>query len=163
MYEWITPKSKNQTPMRQAFLLAHDVLVPWIEQHPQSYPPTVINITDGQANDCTYQELMEAANAIRQLHTADGNVLLFNIHISDSSANPIYFPCTKDELASADEYAEILFDISSDLPGNYNKPIAEFTKKELIGAYTAMVVNAPITKLIALLNIGTNTLQINPS
>jgi uncharacterized protein YegL len=161
--QWIKPKATGLTPMRQAYQLAHDILVQWIHQYPQSYPPAVINITDGEANDCSEDELLQAAGALRELHTDDGNVLVFNIHISDSTIEPIYFPCTKNELPSDDEYAKLMFDMSSDLPGNYNKAVAEITQKDLIGAYTAIVVNAPISRLISLLNIGTNTNVIDHS
>ena len=157
IYYWIDPKAAKQTPMRQAFLLAHDILVQWIHENPTSYPPTVINITDGQATDCTRSELYEAAGAVQNLFTEDGNVIAFNIHVSNSADNPVYFPCIKSELPQDDKFASLLFDISSDLPSHYNHSIAKLTQKDLIGSYTAMVINAPISKLISLLNIGTNT------
>lgn len=163
VFEWVEPKSVFRTPMLQAFRLAHDLLVQWIHEHPESYPPTVINITDGMATDGSPDELLDAANSLRELHTEDGNVLVFNIHTSNSADNSVFFPCTKSELVEQDEYAALLFDMSSDLPSNYNKHISNFTKKDIVGAYTAMVVNAPISKMISLLNVGTNTNAIKHS
>jgi hypothetical protein len=45
---WFEPTAKGTTPMGQALSLAHHVLEGWVGRHPNSYPPIVINITDGK-------------------------------------------------------------------------------------------------------------------
>ncbi|MCS6795201.1 MAG: hypothetical protein NZ516_04510 [Raineya sp.] len=156
IYRWIAPQASHRTPMRDAFLLARDILVQWVSQYSQSYPPMVINISDGAATDTTREELLQVAQEIQSLATEDGNALIFNIQVSDKTQEAIYFPCKKEELPQ-DEWVHLLFDMSSDLPENYNQSIAQFTGRDLMGSYTALVVNAPLSKLISLLNIGTNT------
>lgn len=48
---WFEEVSNNGTPMCRAIGMAHDSISQWIGAHPDSYPPTVINVCDGQAND----------------------------------------------------------------------------------------------------------------
>jgi len=159
IYQWVRPCASQLTPMNAAFLLAHDLLVQWIDKYPQSYPPTVIHITDGAATDSTEKQLLQSSQKLRSLATEDGETILFNIHITNSTENPIYFPCKKEDLTHGDQYTHLMFDLSSDLPPIYNTGIAHFTQKDIKGSYTALVVNAPMSQLISLLNIGTNTNQ----
>ena len=48
---WLEPVMDNGTPMGEAFNMAHQLLQTWIANHPDSYPPIVINITDGEYNN----------------------------------------------------------------------------------------------------------------
>src|SRR5437588_3876040 len=48
---WFEPVANGGTPMCQAFTRAHSILQAWIGQHAASFPPIVINITDGEATD----------------------------------------------------------------------------------------------------------------
>ncbi len=107
---WFDPDAHGATPMCQAFVLAHDILSRWIQQHPDSFPPIVINITDGEATDG--DPTKPAAN-LAGLATSDGPLLLFNIHLSSKGAQPIEFPATPEQLP--DEYARLMFAISSEL------------------------------------------------
>lgn len=56
------------------------------------------------------------------MFTNDGNVLLFNIHISSNSANSVTFPIGKQEIVG-DSIGADLFDMSSLLPARYNADI----------------------------------------
>lgn len=48
---WFEPMANGQTPMCAALELASDLLAEWVSANRMSYPPTIINLTDGQAND----------------------------------------------------------------------------------------------------------------
>ena len=112
---WLTPKASNTTPMTEAFELAYQVVEKSCSEHTESFPPIVINITDGVPND--YESTKDAANKIMELHTKDGNALVFNVHIADSGKE-ISFPnsTVQFEKEPYAEYAEFLFGISSVLP-----------------------------------------------
>jgi hypothetical protein len=76
---WFEPVASGGTPMCHAFESAQKTLQGWIQQHSASFPPIVINITDGEATD---GDPTPSAESVKQLATNDGNVLLFNIHVS---------------------------------------------------------------------------------
>jgi uncharacterized protein YegL len=48
---WFDPKAAGSTPMCKAFKAAREALEPWVAAHPYSFPPIVINITDGESTD----------------------------------------------------------------------------------------------------------------
>ena len=48
---WLRPKAGYGTPMCDALSTASTALQEWTSQHPDSYPPMVINVTDGAATD----------------------------------------------------------------------------------------------------------------
>lgn len=110
---WVEPMFSGETPMRQTLNKAHGFLNNWImsESNRDSYPPVVINITDGEPTD---GDPTEAAEKIKSLSTNDGNVLLFNCHISSKAVSGGLFPSTNEGLP--DEYARLLFSMSSLLP-----------------------------------------------
>jgi subtilisin family serine protease len=108
---WVDPKAENGTPMTAALDYARGLLAPWVAAHPASFPPIVINISDGAPTD---GDPTTAAAALTALATSDGPVLLMNINISAAAGAPIEFPASADGLA--DEHARLLFGISSVLP-----------------------------------------------
>ena len=109
---WVQPQANNGTPMREAFERAADIVQRWCTDKPDAFPPIVINITDGAASqpDLT----ANAAKKVMNLHTTDGNVLVFNIHIANNR-HEVIFPHSTTQLMG-DNFAEFLFDISSVLP-----------------------------------------------
>jgi hypothetical protein len=115
---WFDAVAHGGTPMSQAMTKAQFILADWISEHPMSFPPIVINITDGEWST---DDPTTAADSIKSLATIDGNVLLFNIHISSTQAAPIEFP--EHESRLVDEYAKFLFNLSSILPA-YMQSIA---------------------------------------
>src|SRR4051812_17564411 len=48
---WFEPKAVNGTPMGEAVNVAGSILAPWVSSHADSFPPIVINISDGAASD----------------------------------------------------------------------------------------------------------------
>jgi len=111
---WIKAVAEKDTPMCEALQKTKQILNDWILKHRESFPPIVINITDGEVTDGTIQEMINSGNAIKALSTNDGNVLLFNVHISSSSTQVVLFPKSAREIPS-DEYSQALFEISSPL------------------------------------------------
>ncbi len=145
---WLEPVMDNGTPMGEAFKMAHQLLQTWIANHPDSYPPIVINITDGEYNNDPTQE----AQALAGLSTSDGNTLLFNCHISGHAAAPIVFP--NSDAGLPDAWARKLFELSSLLPQSMsNSAIGEGFP---IGVDArGFAFNADLVDLIRFLDIGT--------
>lgn len=149
---WFFPVAVDGTPMCKALREARRIVEGWVNQHPSSYPPTVINITDGESTD---GNPMQDAKAITSIANANGSyVLLFNIHISSRRPTPIVFPDKEEELP--DEYARMLFQMSSILP----EPIREAARNEIrdspIGDQArGFAFNAKMEELIKFLDIGT--------
>ena len=71
----------------------------------------MINISDGDSSD---GDPIPYADALKQRETEDGNVLMFNCHLSATAADPFRFPSNGEVLP--DELARVLFKMSSILP-----------------------------------------------
>lgn len=142
---WFEPVAENGTPMCAALQLAYDWIKDWIDRHPNSFPPIVFNITDGAATDGDPEPY---GKKIMELATSDGNVLLFNCHISGIEAEPVIFPASEKELPN-DEYARKLFRMSSELP----EPMLRLG--ELKKGSRGFAFNADLATLINFLDIGT--------
>lgn len=110
---WVEPAARNGSPMAQAFAEVRRVLSNrWLAEHPDSFPPMVINITDGEPDDADAVR-MEAAR-LRELQTGDGNVLLFNCYIPRKPVLDLVFPWALEQVPG--EEARFLYQISSPLP-----------------------------------------------
>lgn len=156
--QWIEATYGGNTPMNKAFCHAKRLIEEWLEQHKGkvSYPPTIINITDGMFNDADNEQMIQTANELKALSTLDGNVLLFNLHITSNTSESVIFPIDKNEVNG---YGRILYDMSSMLPLRYNDSISAIRTdaKESETRHVAMSVNAEMTTLIQLMDIGTPT------
>ena len=148
---WFKPIASGGTAMCSVFALARILLEEWIEKHPNSYPPTIINITDGESTD---GDPTEDANNLKKLSTSDGSVLLYNIHLSAEYTQPVSFPNTAEVLS--DPYARLMFDLSSALPYSAQKA-AEKEGYKIAPDARAFMFNADPVKLIQFLDIGTRT------
>jgi hypothetical protein len=148
---WFKPIASGGTAMCSVFAMARILLEEWIEEHPNSYPPTIINITDGESTDGDPTE--EAIN-LKTLSTSDGSVLLYNIHLSAEYTQPVSFPNTSEVLN--DPYARLMFDLSSPLPYAAQKA-AEKEGYKITPDARAFMFNADPVKLIQFLDIGTRT------
>jgi hypothetical protein len=145
---WVDPVAEGVAQMREGLQRARELLEPWVASHPMSYPPIVVNITDGVAD----ADPAAAAERLTRLHTTDGTVLLYNLHLSSLAIVPILFPSSLQELP--DTGAQMLFDMSSIIP----RRIAQ--ELELEGYVVApdargFVFNADASALIQFLDIGT--------
>jgi hypothetical protein len=146
---WFDPQANGGTPMCEALEAAARILQGWLSQHPDCFPPIVINITDGEATD---GDPSIGADVITSLRSNDGQVLLFNLHLSSHSASPINFPDSEDGLP--DDYARLLFRISSPLPA-YMQSIARQEGYKVSEYSRGFVFNADMVAVINFLDIGT--------
>jgi hypothetical protein len=146
---WFDPIANGGTPMSQALGQAKSIIDTWLSQHPNCFPPIVINITDGEASD---GDPSTAADEVRKLKSNDGDVLLFNIHCSSQRAQPTVFP--NSETGLPDQFAQQLFRISSALPPQ----MATVARTEGLNAAEGargFVFNAGMVEVIKALDIGT--------
>ena len=90
---WLDPIANGKTPMCEALSVAGNMLDTWVPLHQGSFPPILVNITDGKPTDGDPEPIAEK---IRNLRTNDGNALIFNVHISSSRAAPVLYPSTED-------------------------------------------------------------------
>lgn len=146
---WVEPVCEGGTPMCKALGRARQIVAEWLANHPNCFPPIVINITDGEASDGDPEP---AAEAIRKLSSQDGNVLLFNLHTSSSYHPPIEFPDESTELP--DDYARLLFRMSSPLP-DYMWTMVQDEGIIVNENPRGFVFNADLVSVIRFLNIGT--------
>lgn len=146
---WFEAVANNGTPMSQALSKGRTILQQWLHDHPDCFPPMVINISDGEATD---GDPTGAANSIKQLATSDGNVLLFNVHLSSARGAPIEFPDS--ESALPDQFAQQLFRMSSVLPDT-TRTIALQEGYAVSESTRGFSFNADMVALIKFLDIGT--------
>jgi hypothetical protein len=151
-YDAVAPEQSG-TPMMQALYHCHHLTSKWIAAHPNSFPPIVIHFTDGESIDGDPEQ---AAAALRELATSDGNVLLFNCHLSDRDVPAVSFPDSAHNLP--DEYSQMLFRMSSHLPEPCLVTARAKGFKVAAGA-RGMVLNGDSTALIQLIQIGTTIKQ----
>ncbi len=154
---WFQPVAQMQTPMGNAFKKVHTLLNDWIltDDHANSYPPVVINITDGVPTDCKDLELIEAANKVQALNTKDGHVLVLNCHIS-SEGQPLLFPLKSEELPDS-KYASVLYEMSSVMPEVFGRDISNIRNDaDVLPGYRGMGYNASMDALFNLIDIGTS-------
>ena len=158
--QWIEAEAtEGWTRVHHAFEKAKGLLDEWMEKHHDKdcYPPTIINITDGEFNGATKEYVLQQANELKSMFTNDGNVILFNIHISANKAVCVTCPASKDEV-SFSSLATTMYEMSSLLPMRYSDRIADLRKDGTPNnRYTAMSINADMSTLIQLMDIGTPT------
>ncbi len=158
--QWIEARAtESWTHVHHAFDKAQALLGTWMEAHHDKdcYPPTIINITDGEFNGASKDFVLQQANELKSMFTNDGNVILFNIHISADKESSVLCPPDKQEVASS-RLATTMFELSSLLPTRYSARIAGLRDDAVMSdRYTAMSVNADMSTLIQLMDIGTPT------
>ena len=146
---WVDPVTEGGTPMCNMLYRAHAILAEWIAQHPTSFPPIVVHITDGESQD---GDPVPYADSVRSLATSDGPVLLLNCHLSMTTADPFLFPAAEEGLP--DELAKVLFRMSSVLPEPFLRHATQEGLRLQPGA-RGMAFNADMVCLIQFLNMGT--------
>ncbi len=156
--QWIKVKSEGNTPMYEAMLRVRDLAEAWCAdpQNRESFPPVVINITDGEVSDCDDDELIDICSQIRRISTDDGATLLFNIHLTNTDRPAAIFP-TRQELTHAGQYARTLAECSSEMPEAFNDAVR---RKKDAGAeppFLGMAYNANIVELLSIINIGSRS------
>jgi len=151
---WFDPQASGVTPMCQAMYRAADELADWCDAHPGSYPPTVLHVTDGESTDGNPEQLAER---LCQLETEDGAVLMLTLHLSTAGNDPVRFPAA--EAGLPDEYAKMLFRMSSPLPDRL-KAIAQEEGLQVETGSKGFIFNADVVEIVQFFDIGTRASEL---
>lgn len=146
---WIDPVANGGTPMCSALHMVHTVLEDWVGTHPTAFPPVIFNITDGEATD---GDPLGPAGVLHTLATDDGNVLLFNIHVSSRHGRKISFPASDEDLR--DDFSRRLFNMSSTLPPDM-QAVARKEDPSIKEGARGFVFQGDAVDVIEFLNMGT--------
>jgi hypothetical protein len=146
---WVDPVSDGGTPMCEAFSLVHRIIDQWVSEHRSGFPPTVLHLTDGESTDGDPSAI---AQTILNQSTADGNVLLFNCHVSSRHSLKIEYP--SDESRLPDDFARTLFRISSPLPDVFCRAASDIGLALTEGA-RGFVFNGDPVSVAQFFDIGT--------
>ena len=147
---WIEPYAEGSTPMDQAFSKAEEVASKWVLEYPDNFPPVVVNITDGEPSDSTATD--NAAKSLMRVATSDGNLLLFNGHITDG-VNEIVFPTSEAQLTNP--LGKLMFRMSSEIPPTLLQASREVGFESKQGC-RGLIVNGRETEMIKLINFGSS-------
>jgi len=151
---WFEPVADDGTPMCGALQQAKQLVNDWIQNHANAFPPIIINLTDGAATD---GDPLPIAKDLMNLATTDGNVLLFNCHISSTVSAPVLYPDTENSIS--DEYGKKMFAMSSLL----TPTMVEFAKRQgfnVSDKSRGCVFQADLVDVIRFLDIGTRPQEL---
>lgn len=151
---WFEPRADGGTPMRAALTKAAEELAVWCDAHPDSYPPTVLHVTDGESGDGEPEEI---ASNLAQLRTNDGPVVVMNIHVSSLGSDTVKFPGSESGLP--DNYAKLLFRMSSPLPAGL-AAAAKDKGYNVSPESRGYVFNADAGEIVDFFDIGTRASQL---
>lgn len=146
---WIDMAAQGGTPMCAAMNRAGALAAAWVADHANGFPPVIVNLSDGEATDGDPQVW---ADRLRSLKSTDGNVLLFNVNLSESVRHPTLFPNTSAGLPN--EFAVRLWEMSSVLPTAMVEAATQHGVEIHAGA-RGFAFNADVRALATFLNIGT--------
>ena len=95
---WVDSVHGYRTPMCQAISEAGRYVFEWTGEHEDSFPPIVINITDGMVTDSPFDgaDLAEWTKRLTTVETNDGPTLLFNVFLSPGNEQPVFYPTNAD-------------------------------------------------------------------
>lgn len=146
---WFDAVAAGGTPMCQAIGAAYQLAESWLSRNGSGFPPIVMNLTDGEATD---GNPLIGAQRLSGLQSTDGNVLFFNMHLSMTTGQSALFP--SNEGALVDEFARLLFKMSSALPESMIRQ-AQSMELPVQPGSRGFVYNADIVSIIQFLEIGT--------
>jgi len=151
---WIEPKANGPTPMGLAFEKANEIVSEWVSRHQASFPPLILNFTDGEVNDVKPKKLQKIAEELKRISTNDGNVLLFNCHISSKQGPYCMLPSSVDECPDEGP-ARLMFEISSPFPPMM-RSLAKARGFQNVNDMTrGFAYNVDVTNFVHFLQIGT--------
>jgi len=146
---WFEPVASGQTLMYAAFQRALIAAKGWTRQHQDSFPPIVINITDG---GFTEKDPTPLVFEIQELTTEGGNSLVFNCHISETDGAVVMYPGPS-AAATFDKRMRQLYEMSSMLPELMSQRARQRGYNVEPGA-RGYVLHADAATLIEFLDIG---------
>jgi len=146
---WIDPLASGGTPLCDAMDQVGRLVRSWVDQYPESFPPIVINLSDGESTD---GDPRPWADRLRSLATSDGNTLMFNLDVS-SGDKPMLFP--NETSRAMGKYGRTLFEMSSELPAVMLSAAAAQGFNVRPGA-RGFGMNADFRSVVTFLNVGTS-------
>ncbi len=151
---WVEPINGYRTPMCQAIAVAGQHVYEWAQMHPESFPPIIINITDGFVTDNPFDgaTLDDWAQRLTGIATQDGQALLFNIFVAPEPAGNVVFPASGNGLPAP---GPDLFRISSVLPDPMIRNATSAGISLVPGSRGFAFNVADSTLLVKILEIGT--------
>jgi hypothetical protein len=153
---WILRVADGGTPMCRALREVMGIIQPWVAEHPASFPPTVLHLTDGESSD---GDPVDIGKEILSLGTEDGPTLLFNCHISSRRATKVEYPA--DPSVLPDGFSRALYDISSPLPSSFLAAAAQLGVNAEEGS-RGFVFNADPSSVVQFYEIGTSLTGMTP-
>lgn len=145
---WFEPQSSGGTPMCEALERARSLVEPWLADHPESFPPIIFNITDGDSTD---GNPLSAMQALKGIGTQDGPCLLFSCLLGEGPS--VLWPSHASQVPVGNMQA--LFEGASELPDMMRNRAAEAHRLNLPPGARGVVLNAALVDLVRLLDIGT--------
>ncbi len=146
---WVKAHAGGKTPMGEALDAAHRAISEHARIHQRSFPPIVINITDGEHS---FKDPVESAEAIKTVRTVDGAALVFAARICAAESSGAAYPVAIPHDASIEERS--LFKMSSVVPATLRAAASEMGIVIKEGG-RACLFDASPDALINMLNVGT--------
>jgi hypothetical protein len=150
---WVEAAAGFRTPMCAAMAMAGAHVYEWSKAFPDSFPPIVINITDGMVTDSPYQgvHVFDWASRLATISTRDGQALVLNAFLSPRRGPMTSFPS---HAAGLPEPGPQLFSMSSPLPDPMIRN-ARSAHIDIGPGARGFVFNADLAMLVKFLEIGT--------
>lgn len=150
--EWFVPQAAGITPMVDMFDTVAEIASEWCnnQQNKDSFPPIIINITDGLDSTEYNKHLLQKSEAIKQIGTSDGKSLIFNIYIDSTPLSERHNFPNIDTIAAECNILP-LATISSTLPELFH-PLAREYNPTVAPDYRALCYNAVGLNIIPSLN-----------
>ncbi len=162
---WIVAHSGgNWTEMAAAVDNGRQAVERWFTDDPRhrlSFPPIVINITDGKHNGKNNGDPVQEAMKLQQLGTDDGKVLFFNCHITQANAQKLSFPSEIKQIEQLNlseedlKGARQLFNMSSIVPKTMAVRAQHVFNRTLQPGARGFMYNASPQDLFTFLSWGT--------
>lgn len=158
LHEWVKAKAYGTAPMYETFVYIKDLLSKWCDDsfNRRSFPPIVINISDGCCSDAEDTELLDIAKEIEQIGTKDGSTLIVNIYLANEQDDSecTLFPSVCDHF-SHDHDCQMLYDMSSTLPQELEYIIDAMVGRNNTRQYKCFARNAALCEILNITDIGT--------
>lgn len=147
---WVKPQAKGGTPMCAALRLAYNLAERWAQSHPDSYPPVIINVTDGESTD---GDPTIIGQEVKRICTNDGEALLFNVHITSLNAPSVSYPVMEADLPH-NKYAQQLFALSSIIPESSRQLLESLLGYGVPEGARGMIFNGDATSVRLMFNFA---------
>jgi hypothetical protein len=147
---WFDPVAGGGTPMNAAFDVAVKAVGGWVQRRDNSFPPIVINITDGESTDA---DPSPNARDLTGLSTSHGNALLFTAYLGAGGGKQILYP--DQPPVGMSPHALGMFNVSSVVP-EVLRSNAESMNVKISPRGRGFLFNASLDEVSGLVNFGTS-------